>query len=142
MAKPGAIPYRFFALSNIGSLLALCSFPVLVEPLFSTRVQALGWSGFYAVFVLLCALVAWRTLRVSGTPLPDGRGSEALVDRSEALVDCSEALADSSGTLSGHFGTPVDHCGTPLDRLEPIPSPHRQAPVQAAHPPPSKLTLL
>ena len=76
MAKPGAIPYRFFALSNVGSLLALCSFPVLVEPLFTTRVQAVGWSGLYAVFVLLCALVAWRILRVSDGPLPHGRGSE------------------------------------------------------------------
>jgi len=74
MAKPGAIPYRLFALSNVGSLLALCSFPVLVEPLFTTRVQAVGWSGFYAVFVLLCALVAWKAC----IPLPNGRGSEAL----------------------------------------------------------------
>src|SRR5260370_24188400 len=87
MAKPGAIPYRFFALSNIGSLLALCSFPVLVEPRFSTRVQALGWSGFYALFVLLCALVAWRTLRVSR--------SETLVDYSETPVDHSELLIPS-----------------------------------------------
>ncbi|HEY6393352.1 MAG TPA: hypothetical protein VIX89_18865, partial [Bryobacteraceae bacterium] len=76
MAKPGAIPYRLFALSNIGSLLALCSFPVLVEPLFTNRMQALGWSGFYAVFVLLCAVVAWRTLRASSIPLLNGRGSE------------------------------------------------------------------
>ncbi len=68
MLKPGAIPYRLFALSNIGSLLALCSFPVLVEPLFTTRVQAIGWSCLFAAFVLLCAVVAWKTLRSESRP--------------------------------------------------------------------------
>ena len=44
-AKPGAIPYRLFALSNLGSLLALFSFPLVVEPLAATHTQAYGWSG-------------------------------------------------------------------------------------------------
>jgi hypothetical protein len=64
-AKPGVIPYRLFALSNLGSLLALFSFPVLVEPLLATRTQAVSWSGVYAVFVVLCAVVAWTTLRAA-----------------------------------------------------------------------------
>jgi hypothetical protein len=64
-AKPGAIPYRLFALSNLGSLLALFSFPVLVEPLLATRTQAVSWSGVYAVFVVVCAVVAWTTLRAA-----------------------------------------------------------------------------
>src|SRR6202035_1875053 len=64
-AKPGAIPYRLFALSNLGSLLALFTFPVLVEPLLATRTQAVSWSAVYAVFVVLCAAVAWTTLRVA-----------------------------------------------------------------------------
>jgi hypothetical protein len=62
-AKPGAVPYRLFALSNLGSLLALFTFPVLVEPLLATRTQAVTWSGVYAVFVVVCAVVAWTTLR-------------------------------------------------------------------------------
>ena len=64
-AKPGAIPYRLFALSNLGSLLALFTFPALVEPLLATRTQAVSWSVVYAVFVVLCALVAWSSLRAS-----------------------------------------------------------------------------
>jgi len=55
-----ALPYRLFALSNAGSLLALVSYPVLVEPRFSTSHQAWGWSAGYLAFVLLCASVAWR----------------------------------------------------------------------------------
>ena len=64
-AKPGAVPYRLFALSNLGSLLALFTFPVLVEPLLATRTQAVSWSGVYAVFVVVCGVVAWTTLRVA-----------------------------------------------------------------------------
>ena len=59
-AKPGAIPYRLFALSNFGSLLALFSFPLVVEPLATTHTQAYGWSGIYVLFVVLCAALAWN----------------------------------------------------------------------------------
>jgi len=60
-AFPGASPYRLFALSNIGSMLALLGYPVLVEPLLPTRSQAYIWSGAYVVFVALCAFCAWRS---------------------------------------------------------------------------------
>ncbi len=61
--RPGAIPYRLFALSNLGSLLALFSFPVLAEPLLTTHEQAYIWSGLYAIFVALCAAVGWKAFR-------------------------------------------------------------------------------
>ncbi len=54
-----AAPYRLFALSNAGSMLALLSYPVLVEPKFSTEHQAWGWSAGYVAFVVLCSAVAW-----------------------------------------------------------------------------------
>jgi SAM-dependent methyltransferase len=54
-----AAPYRLFALSNAGSMLALLTYPVLVEPKLSTRHQAWVWSAGYAAFVVLCGLVAW-----------------------------------------------------------------------------------
>ena len=55
----GATPYRLFALSNAASLLALLSYPVLVEPRLDAQTQAWVWSGAFALFVLLCARVAW-----------------------------------------------------------------------------------
>src|SRR5260370_382145 len=61
-AKPGVIPYRLFPLSNFGSMLALLIFPVLVAPSLRTRAPAFGWSGIYAIFVLLCAAGALSTL--------------------------------------------------------------------------------
>ena len=69
-AKPGAIPYRLFALSNFGSLLALLSYPVLVEPVFTTHAQANGWSGIYVVFALACATIAWSALRAAKNQQP------------------------------------------------------------------------
>lgn len=56
----GVAPYRLFSLSNAGSMLALISYPVMVEPVFSTRHQATGWSAVYAGVALLCATLALR----------------------------------------------------------------------------------
>jgi hypothetical protein len=69
-SKPGVVPYRLFALSNLGSLLALFSFPLLVEPLFTTHTQAYGWSGIYVLFLILCAILAWnaRTHAIANEP--------------------------------------------------------------------------
>src|SRR3984957_1918155 len=80
-AKPGAIPYRLFAFSNFGSLLALLSYPVLIEPVFTTHGQAYGWSGIYVVFVVICGAIAWSALRTGrqplATPSPTPEHSEA-----------------------------------------------------------------
>ena len=53
------IPYRLFALSNFGSLLALVSFPFVVEPQMASRMQAYSWSTAYVAFALVCAFTAW-----------------------------------------------------------------------------------
>jgi SAM-dependent methyltransferase len=52
-------PYHLFALSNLASLLALLSFPFLIEPRLSSRHQAALWSIGYALFALCCSLSAW-----------------------------------------------------------------------------------
>jgi hypothetical protein len=51
-------PYRLFAVSNAASMLALLTYPVLVEPVFPTRHQAMGWSLAFAGFAALCATLA------------------------------------------------------------------------------------
>jgi hypothetical protein len=60
---PGATVYRLFALSNLASLAALVAYPPLIEPFVTLNGQAVGWSAFYGVFVLLCATSAWLAAR-------------------------------------------------------------------------------
>src|ERR1035438_2031761 len=57
----GGLPYRLFALSNAASMLALLTYPLLVEPNLPTRLQGYAWSAAYACFAVLCALTAWRS---------------------------------------------------------------------------------
>ena len=51
-------PYRLFALSNLGSLLALVIYPTLVEPHFSLHAQTVAWSAGFLVFVLACGAIS------------------------------------------------------------------------------------
>jgi hypothetical protein len=62
---PGKSPYRLFALSNLASMLALLSYPFLLEPAIATRRQAMLWSIGFGVFAALIALTLWHTLRSS-----------------------------------------------------------------------------
>ena len=76
-SHPTASPYRLYALSNVGSLLALITYPFVVEPALCLRAQARLWSmlfGIFSIGVLLCA----RSVRY-------------------ALADLSVDIAESSG---------------------------------------------
>jgi len=56
-------PYFLYAASNLGSLLALVTYPVVVEPALRLRVQNNLWAITYGVFVLAAALAivaGWR----------------------------------------------------------------------------------
>jgi hypothetical protein len=56
---PDASVYRLYALSNLGSLLALLTYPFVVEPRLALRTQANLWAALYGMFalgMLLCAL--------------------------------------------------------------------------------------
>src|SRR5205823_14194961 len=67
----GAIPYKLFALSNFGSMLALLSYPVLVEPRMVLSLQAEVWSVAFAAFAIACAIAAWRSQVPEKQPLKD-----------------------------------------------------------------------
>jgi hypothetical protein len=51
----GHDPYFLYASSNIGSFLALLTYPVLLEPMFSLRTQNLIWTSGYGLLILLIA---------------------------------------------------------------------------------------
>jgi hypothetical protein len=51
----GPDPYFLYASSNIGSFLALLSYPVLLEPVFTLQTQNWIWTGGYGLLILLIA---------------------------------------------------------------------------------------
>ncbi len=61
--NPGISPYRLYALSNIGSLLALLSYPFFFEVKFTRQQQSGFWSGGLVFFVLCCGFCAWQVWR-------------------------------------------------------------------------------
>jgi hypothetical protein len=55
---PQRSPWRLYSLSNIGSLTALLTYPVLIEPRWDVLRQTQIWSGTFVVFAGLMALCA------------------------------------------------------------------------------------
>jgi hypothetical protein len=63
-ANPGVSPYRLYALSNVGSLLALLAYPFVLEPQLSRQAQANGWSvglALYAGLAGWCGYKVWQS---------------------------------------------------------------------------------
>src|SRR6266436_6671463 len=59
----GPDPYFLYASSNIGSFLALLSYPALLEPMFTLRTQNLIWTGGYALLIVLIGACGVLLLR-------------------------------------------------------------------------------
>jgi hypothetical protein len=52
---------RLYALSNVGSLLGLLAYPILIEPIFSLRAQGWIWSAGFGLFGVLASWIAVRS---------------------------------------------------------------------------------
>ena len=70
--------YRLYALSNAGSLIALLSYPFVVEPILSVSNQSLVWSLMFCGFVLVQGAVAIGLFRV-GRQLPTESDSDNVI---------------------------------------------------------------
>ena len=66
--SPDRSPYRLYALSNVGSLLALLSYPFVFEPWLKLRQQVNSWSWLYIVYVAGAAWCAVQLLRKPASP--------------------------------------------------------------------------
>lgn len=79
--RDAADPYFLYAASNLGSMIALLSYPLLIEPVLhlaeQSRLWALGY-GLLAVLMLLCAGSIWRTPAGAGVSVAN---AEALPAR-------------------------------------------------------------
>jgi spermidine synthase len=95
--RPGTTPFRLYASSNLGSLLALPAYPVLVEPTLGTVAQARAWSAAYTGFALAMGALGITAGRAA-PPVITRSGSGAVTAAREvrwlwfSLPACSATL--------------------------------------------------
>lgn len=107
----GQNPYVLYAASNLGSFLALLSYPILIEPLATLSGQRWGWSGGYVAFMLMVVALAftvWRR-RLDQTSEPAQLEASAPMSWREKGILVLLAAAPSSLMLgvTSHLSTDV-----------------------------------
>lgn len=126
--NPDVSPYRLYALSNVGSLLALLSYPVYFEVQFSRHTQALLWSGGLGLFVVFCgycALRLWKNAADPATPTP------ATLPPVAPITEAGNAI------VSGASGEPAnDPTAMPASGAEDSARSQEPPPPNATPPPP------
>lgn len=106
----GREPYSLYAASNLGSLVALAAYPLVVEPLLTLRAQTIGWSLLYLAFALLLGALAFRVSRApEQATLKAEAGAAPAVTWRQRLVWLALAAAPSSLMLgvTAHLATDV-----------------------------------
>lgn len=86
------LPYRLFAVSNLGSLVALLLYPIGIEPLLPVQQQLFGWSWGFLVFGALCAGAAVLSYRNGGVEHVEALPEAGRVFTWLALAACPSVL--------------------------------------------------
>src|SRR3954464_112605 len=79
-AYAGVSPWRLYALSNIASLLALVSYPLVLERYLPRGSQAVVWSvglGLFAIGAAGCGRIVWRRASI---PAPVAAATDDAVE--------------------------------------------------------------
>ncbi|MEE8104056.1 MAG: fused MFS/spermidine synthase [Planctomycetota bacterium] len=97
---PEKNPYRLYALSNAGSLLALFSYPFVVEPALRLSAQANWWAAGFVAYLIVCAACA-NHVRRSSPALAPGHSTQkpTLAEKGETPTLLWLALAATGSTL-------------------------------------------
>src|SRR5262249_48848217 len=101
---PGRSPYRLYALSNVGSLAALLTYPFLIETMFRVNTQGwLWWLGFivFAGRIGTMPYTMWREAKAAhvtrDSPAPTGK--RPVVTAADGLV-AKPGAASNSGSAA------------------------------------------
>ena len=98
LEAPNRSPYPLYAVSNVGSLLALLIYPAVMGPLLPVSRQGVWWSWAYVGLVVASAWLAWRFLAARPQPATPAAVSDApaptLLDRTlwVLLAACGSGL--------------------------------------------------
>lgn len=85
--RSDGVPYRLYAWSNAGSLIALLSYPLVLEPFLTLQAQARAWSILFAVF---CGVCAWAAAQAMGA----GRGAGDTLEAAAQTEDFPAGARD------------------------------------------------
>lgn len=86
----GGPVYRMYALSNVGSLLALLSFPYLLEPWLDLPTIGAGWSWGFWVFAAACAVIALMQVRMGQAPTGSAAAPAGVAPQSVSRIGWRE----------------------------------------------------
>src|SRR5579884_2459020 len=89
------LPYHLFALSNLGSLLALLAYPFLIEPRLSLRAQNNIWAVAFATLISVCLLIALK-VRKSGQDVTPSVDTSQAISQTPVQVDPKSSEAPST----------------------------------------------
>jgi hypothetical protein len=89
-----ADPYFLYSASNLGSMLALISYPIWVEPHFRLAGQSRSWTIGYLIILALTVLCAGVTMKYLSVCRPEGRehekGTAAVCGADDSLLTYKE----------------------------------------------------
>ncbi len=108
-AYPGRSPYRLFSLSNMGSLIALGSFPFVFEPFMELKTMGRFWMIGFWVFAGLCAACGLSMLRITQSELGSSDSSTAHSEGKLPLVWQRFSWIGLSGLSSLMFIATTNH---------------------------------
>ncbi len=85
-AESNKSPYRLYALSNLGSLIGLLSYPFIIEPSFGLKTQTVIWSVCYALFIVLCGTIAFSIRKEKITITSNTKEKNVTVSFNEKIT--------------------------------------------------------
>jgi hypothetical protein len=115
-------PWALYAASNLGSLIALLAYPILVEPGLTLSAQRWGWTLGYGAFIALMAVLV-VTIRRQPDPPPliaPTAGQDGAVGWSQRLVWVALAAAPSSLMLGVTTYISTDIASAPFLWVAPL----------------------
>lgn len=111
-SREGADPYVLYAASNLGSLIGLVAYPLLVEPTLGLPDQAAWWTAGFLVFgalLLAAGVQAWRAPTACPAPAAEAEASTRPTTWRDRLIWVGLAAVPSSLLLgvTTHLSTDV-----------------------------------
>jgi hypothetical protein len=91
-AQPDVSPYRLYALSNAGSLLALVAYPFVIERWLTKPHQTVAWSIAFALFAVLCSACA-ALAAAYGTARNEGSTQDSAVAAGSESAPTTDSIA-------------------------------------------------